>query len=361
MSIAFLKTTDGFTAVVQNKPYSIRTSHENYEVLFKAVADNDEQRFLDNLTPDAKLARVINNSPVFIKNEVKFVDGEVTYKAIPLAGIEVERIKQYAKEKIPFQRLLRWVENRMENPSPEALSQLYPYIEKHELPITEDGCFLAYKSVRQDWKDKYSGRISNHVGAKPNMKREDVDADTNVHCSQGLHVGALAYSGPEGWYHNAGDRVVICKVNPKDVISVPNDHNGQKMRVCEYEVVGEYVCPLNPLRNDDYESDDNDYEDDIQAEYDDDFADEDDDLDDVISREKISAYSIEVDDYVEFNYNDKPRFMHVENVNLDTVEGTLYVNNHDLWSKVQDLTDEDGCDVYRTFKLERMRGVYRVS
>lgn len=358
MSIPFVKTTDGFTAVVQCKPYNVNNTHENYDALFKAVADGDEQRFLDNLTPEAKLARVINTSSVFVKNEVKFIDGEVTYKGIPLAGVEVDRIKEYAKAKIPFQRLLRWVENRMENPSPEALSQLYLYIEKHQLPITDDGCFLAYKSIRHDWKDKYSGTISNHIGAIITMNRANVDSNSDSYCSHGLHVGALAYSGPEGWYHNIGDRVIICKINPRDVISVPNDHNREKMRVCQYEVVGEYIAPLNPLKNEEFESKSN-YEDD-SIDFDEDFEDEDEDLEDVVSREKISAYSINEDDYIEFSYNDKPRVMRVDEVSDDTISGTMFINVNDLWSNFEE-AEEDGDSVYRTFKLERMRRVYKLS
>jgi hypothetical protein len=356
-TIPFVKTFDGFTAVVQNKPYNVSASHENYDILYKSIVDGDEQRFVDNLTPDAKLARVINNAPALVKADVKFVDGEVMYKAIPLAGVEVERIKQYAKDKIPFEPILRFVENRMENPSPEALAQLYVYMEKHQLPLTTDGCFLAYKAVRQDWMDKYSGTVSNHIGAKPNMKREAVDSNADVHCSQGLHVGALAYSGPGGWYWSSGDRVVICKINPRDVISVPNDHNRQKMRVCEYEVVAEYEYDLTsalynqgtPMSDEDYDSEEYDYE-----EY------EDEDEDDVITREKVSAYETNVGDFIEFTYNGTARVLEVDDTDDEHVSGVLQVNPMDLWGNIDTLLDDDDETMYRTFKKERMRGVYKL-
>jgi hypothetical protein len=32
---------------------------------------------------------------------------------------------------------------------------------------------------------------------------------------------------------------MICKVNPADVVAIPNDYNNTKMRVWTYEVVGE--------------------------------------------------------------------------------------------------------------------------
>jgi hypothetical protein len=32
---------------------------------------------------------------------------------------------------------------------------------------------------------------------------------------------------------------MVCKVNPKNVVSIPADYNNSKMRVCEYEVIDE--------------------------------------------------------------------------------------------------------------------------
>jgi hypothetical protein len=132
------------------------------------------------------------------------------------------------------------LENLMSNPSARAISELYDFLEHRALPITEDGYFLAYKSVRSDFKDKYSGTIDNSVGKTVEFPRNKVDDDRAHECSYGLHVGALAYSGPGGWYNSASDKVVIVKVNPKDAVSVPQDHNAQKLRVCKYEVVSLY-------------------------------------------------------------------------------------------------------------------------
>ena len=36
-----------------------------------------------------------------------------------------------------------------------------------------------------------------------------------------------------------GERTVIVKINPRDVISIPSDYNNSKGRACRYEVIGE--------------------------------------------------------------------------------------------------------------------------
>ena len=46
---------------------------------------------------------------------------------------------------------------------------------------------------------------------------------------------------------SSGDRVVIVKVNPKDVVSVPTDCECQKVRTCEYQVIADYEGPLQSI------------------------------------------------------------------------------------------------------------------
>jgi hypothetical protein len=128
----------------------------------------------------------------------------------------------------------RFVENLMENPSRRAIYELYSFLEECNLPITDDGHFIAYKRIRNDWMDVYSGTIDNHIGQKPSLPRRNVDDDCRNTCSYGLHVCSLGYLA-----HYSGERLIAVKVNPKNVVSVPVDYHNSKMRVCEYEVITE--------------------------------------------------------------------------------------------------------------------------
>ena len=66
------------------------------------------------------------------------------------------------------------------------------------------------------------------------MERNKVDDNRDVTCSYGFHIASFDYADT----FQAG-RMMIVKVNPKDVVSVPSDHGNQKCRVSRYEVVGE--------------------------------------------------------------------------------------------------------------------------
>jgi hypothetical protein len=117
-----------------------------------------------------------------------------------------------------------------------------------DLPITDEGKLVAYKGVRQDMFSSHgnintkviegvvdsTGRIRNQVGDAITVERNQVDDDRSVGCSFGLHVGSLDYA------KTFASKIVIVEVDPKDVVSVPKDCVCQKMRVCSYNVIGEY-------------------------------------------------------------------------------------------------------------------------
>jgi hypothetical protein len=119
---------------------------------------------------------------------------------------------------------------------------------KENLPITDDGCFLAYKAVTNQYLDKHTRTVDNTPGsnAVPPMPRYKVDDNPDSHCSTGYHVGALPYvqGFASGYGSVNGDKIVVCQVDPANVVSVPNDCNGEKMRVTHYTVLCDYNGPL---------------------------------------------------------------------------------------------------------------------
>jgi hypothetical protein len=130
----------------------------------------------------------------------------------------------------------KFVDNLYENPSYRAVNSLYEFLEHGGIPINSNGNFLVYKKVRKDYKDIHSGKFDNSVGQECSMPRFMVDENPDNTCSHGLHVCSYEYLPHFG---GSFDRVVICEVNPKDVVAIPKDYNNTKMRVCKYKVIGE--------------------------------------------------------------------------------------------------------------------------
>jgi hypothetical protein len=260
MSVPFMFVDGNLTLVLNNKSYQVLPDHINYKMILESLPTATEEELLEIVDVEKALA-TFSDGLVEIKN------GQVTYEGEVVHGSISKRILEFMSKGLPFQPLINFLNNLMENPSMQSQKELYDFLEHEHLPITEDGHFLAYKAVRSDYMDKYRGLFDNHVGQVCQMQRAKVDDNRARGCSDGLHAGALNYVASYGSV-DAGDRIVIVKINPKDVVSVPSDCNCEKLRTCRYEVVGEYEGELlKPLYSadftqEDYDDDEEDYDND---------------------------------------------------------------------------------------------------
>jgi hypothetical protein len=162
-------------------------------------------------------------------------DGRIMINGVPASEVLSKKIIDFSDNGLPFQPLLEFAKKLQNNPSFRAVNELYLFLEKNNHPITEDGNFIAYKKVTNDFKDIYTRKIDNSVGQVVKMPRNMVNEDCNVTCSYGLHVANWDYA--HNHYGSIGDTMLEVEVNPEHVVSVPVDYANAKMRVCEYKVL----------------------------------------------------------------------------------------------------------------------------
>ena len=255
--IAYTLTNNSITVVLKNKVYTVSSGQPQWESVLDAIRNNDEQKLHDVLS-------VANTIVSFTEGNVTVKDNQVFYRNVPLDNYVVEKVLDFAKNKLPLQPILRFINNLMKNPSRRAVQELYKFLEHKNMPITPDGNFLAYKGVQSDYYSKTAGsiivikgtvkdgKIYNGIGEVIEVERNGVCDDKNLGCSSGLHAGSVAYATEFGH----GGRVVIVEINPADVVSVPDDCNCQKLRACSYKVVGEYEVPLDHNYNNSYSNED---------------------------------------------------------------------------------------------------------
>lgn len=247
MSFNLMMVNDRFTTVIDNKSYTVNHDHPKFDELLECVKNEDAEGFKNLFTTEHLV------KSTFSETGVELANGQVLYNGEPVHNSLTKRIIEFAERDLPVDGMLNFLGNLMDNPSRRAVNELYGFLEHRNMPITSDGCFLAYKAVQDNYLDKYSSTFDNSVGAVMEMPRNEVDDVASNTCSVGFHVGALEYAGPGGTYHGYNDRVMIVKVNPKDAVSVPTNHSAQKLRVCRYEVVGEYEKPLDDAYDGSYE------------------------------------------------------------------------------------------------------------
>jgi hypothetical protein len=256
MSFPYIVQGSNITVVIGTTPHTVSKSHIAYNKLLTAIKAGDWETVQDIIEPKKA---VIN----FGQGNIEIQGDQIFWKGREMHNALTKRMVAMIQEDFPVEPLVAFMENLMENPSKRAVNELYGFLEKNTLPITSDGCFLAYKKVRADYLDCHSGTVLNKPAAymtdedtvaleeavgKNNevtvaveegvtvvsMERNLVDDDQNRTCSTGLHFCSQDYLRSFG-----GERIVILKINPRDVVSIPNDYNDSKGRCARYEIVDE--------------------------------------------------------------------------------------------------------------------------
>lgn len=227
MSYPYIVQGSNITVVIGSTPHTINKSHITYERVLNAIKAGDWETVQDTIEPKKVVIE-------FGKGNVSVQGDKVFWKDRELHNALTKRMVSMIQDGFPVEPLIAFMDNLMDNPSKRAVNELYGFLEKNNLPITPDGHFLAYKKVKFDYKDCYTGTMNNGVGQVVEMERNAVDDDQNKTCSTGLHFCSREYLN-----HFGGERVVIVKINPRDVVSIPTDYDNSKGRACRYEVIDE--------------------------------------------------------------------------------------------------------------------------
>lgn len=197
------------------------------------MSTEDEQVAVAQARDLINIERAVKN---FVKGDVKIQDGGLFYQGIELRSGLVDRIIDSMNKGEDFEFYLPFLENLLENPSPKAVQRLFDFLVANDIEITEDGHFIGWKIVRENYFDCHSGTFDNSPGKVVKMPRSRVNDDDTQTCSAGLHVCSKGYIGHFG---GRNSKVVSVKVHPRDVVSIPVDYNDAKMRACQYEVLAD--------------------------------------------------------------------------------------------------------------------------
>jgi hypothetical protein len=205
-------------------PKTFRKSDGRYGAILAAVKEGK---------PEA-IPAIIQGSSETRPSGVEFRAGTVYVDGSPLPDSLATRFAEYKAIGIPTDSLVLFWNKLKQNPNRNSVEMLYQFLDFNGHPITRDGNFIAYRYVHRssDGKlvDAHTRTMDNSVGAIPEMPRDRVDSDPTRTCSTGLHVAAWDYV-------KGSDTLVEVEVDPRDVVCVPNDYNGTKMRVARFRVL----------------------------------------------------------------------------------------------------------------------------
>lgn len=237
MKYPYLLSDNTLTVIINNRPYHTDRTNPHWSQIKEALTDPNttDEVLIGLVNPITAITNVLGTT-----GKIRVEHGAVWYGNEQIANALATRILDILSEGLDIEPWIKFADNVYANPYPWAREELYLFLEKANLPITPDGCFIAYKKVRSDYKDVYSGTMSNKIGNMVVMPggREAVDPNRNNTCSRGLHFCSKDYLNNFG-----GSRVMLVKINPADVVSIPSDYDNTKGRTWRYEVVGEIEQP----------------------------------------------------------------------------------------------------------------------
>ncbi len=272
MKINYIITENTVTVNFSGKSHTFYAGTKEFEDIILAIKEND----MDSIPEIVDLATQIEE---YSNEEFKVKDGVIYLDNFAVPSRLSGRILEFKDKELPYEPLVNFARKLSLNPSNRAVNELFGFLETNKHPITEDGNFIAYKGITKNWKDCYTGTIDNSIGTTVSMPRNMVNEDCNQVCSTGLHVANYMYSHNNYGFGNAGITIEV-EVDPADVVSVPVDYDGAKMRVSRYTVIGISEGPvegdIKGYKPDSIEEDDSNDSD--ENEYEDDEHDEDDDF-----------------------------------------------------------------------------------
>lgn len=234
-------TNDSLTIIRDGRPVTLHRGEAGPQVwkdAIQAVKDGNYGAVLRHLDRSTQVHQYFEGNGIVVKGGVLY------YGDKPLDSYPARKAVQFWKQGLPYKALVRFIARLLKNPSYRAVQDLYSFLEHNKMPLTDDGCFMAYKAVRisyaegpRNFVDIYTGKLSNNPGDVQTMDRNEVNEDPYQTCSRGLHVCAYDYLP----FFGSGSReaVVSVKVDPADVVAIPVDYNNAKMRVCKYKVIEE--------------------------------------------------------------------------------------------------------------------------
>jgi hypothetical protein len=230
----YILTETTLTIVIDTKSYSIESTNKNFKKVIKLINTNKPKKILSLLCP--------RHSVLTESTDFKIQNGLLYYRGKWVHNTVTVRIINAVNQGLPVKPLLEFLKNLLLNPCQASIKELYGFLEFGKLPITDDGHFLAYKKVNPDFTDIYTSSIDNSTGQIVQMPRQLVNNNKNDLCSSGLHFCSKDYLDV---MHGNGP-IMILKINPKDVVTIPTDYNNTKGRCCKYEVLHEYDNYCDP-------------------------------------------------------------------------------------------------------------------
>lgn len=220
-------------------PRTIDTSHKSYGAIVDALVDKDYEKAFGLMDPKETITKFTGGRIVFDGKKITWDGFEINHKSL------IKRVSKMALagDRENLTRFTKFMDKLFENPSANLVTRVFDFMVFADIEVDDDGDIIVYKSVNQNYTDQRTGKVQNNPGTTVRMPRSFVNDNQADLCSYGLHVCSLTYLRAQ--FGSTAQRVVRCKLNPRDIVSITSDFKNSKIRCCEYYVIDDITTTYN--------------------------------------------------------------------------------------------------------------------
>lgn len=220
-------TTKNATVVnIDGASYTVTKTHPMYDEILDEVK---------KVEPDVvhlqKLLDVTQAIEATSFGKVTVTSDTVYYNKKPVGNALTKRILDMMSQGYDVTPWGKFMDNVMLNPVETAREELYRFLEAAAMPITPDGHFLAFKKVKDNLTSFHDSKTKHELGKLMSLPMDQVDTNYRNQCSSGLHFCSESYLKH---YHGGEGVTIVVKINPKDVVAIPDDYDNAKGRAWCY-------------------------------------------------------------------------------------------------------------------------------
>ncbi len=242
MKLPFTYNEDTITCYPYGVPHTIGMDHPNFNKIFEILqtgvnSQEEEEAFYNLISIKRSIEKAVEGmtfGSVTVGNDCVMFNGQ------PINTYLTEKMLEILSVGLDIAPWALFMDKLYKNTSKTAVDELFLWLDKAKMPITDEGNFLAYKKVKEDFSSYHRAPggeiVMNLPGTEVSMPRYQVDDVRDRTCSSGLHFCSWSYL--PSYYGNQG-KVILLSIDPADVVSIPSDYDNAKGRASKYSVVGE--------------------------------------------------------------------------------------------------------------------------
>lgn len=259
-NVAHLITASGILLFLDGTQYEVAQDHPNFKAIKGKLEVADYTNLVDLMDIRSSVKKWLGVNPRFaLVNDLLALDGVAFSNAV------TDKVLKMIDAGNDPQALFNFLTKVRLNPSNVAQKELLLFCTANGFMIHADGDLLAYKAVRPDFSDIHSGSVNYKLaslmsadeldalrrgGLQGRQKNVSVTVENGVTvvsmprfavddirdnvCSNGLHFAAHEYAKMFG---GSNSNMLLLKLSPADVVSIPSDYKNQKGRCSKFTVV----------------------------------------------------------------------------------------------------------------------------